>query len=204
MSDSKVLNAQTLKAQQANSKLTKTIEELSKTVATLTSGATAQAELIEAIATKEAELSALEQTFAEAKRQRQVDFELDLRADQLSKIAEVLSNQGRVAISTTELNELRTQLNTLTGNFNDKLASEVAAVKQAAEASKAAAIRQKELELAATNAEIKAQVTSLNERNALLQKQIDDYKVQIQQDREARVKEAQARGNPVVTVAGGK
>ncbi len=170
--DSKVLNAQTLKAQQANTKLSKTIEELNKTVVTLTAGAVAQSELIEAIATKEAELSALEVNFAEAKRQRQVDFELDLRADQLSKVAEVLNGQGKVAIGAIELAELRSQLNTLTGNFNDKLATEVAAVKQSAEASKAAAIRQKELELAATNAATNAQVTSLTEKNVLLAKQI--------------------------------
>ena len=202
--DSKVLNAQTIKAQQANTKLSKTIEELNKTVSTLTAGAVAQSELIEAIATKEAELSALEVQFAEAKRQRQVDFELDLRADQLSKVAEVLTQQGKVAIGSTELTELRSQLATLSGNFNDKLATEVAAVKQAAQAGQAAAIRQKELELAATNAEIKAQVGSLTEKNVLLSKQIEDYKLQIAQDRDARIKEAQARGNPVVTVASGK
>jgi len=146
----------------------------------------------------------LDTQFAEEKRSRTVAFDLDLKQDAFSKVSEVLAGQSKSAIDTTELTNLRTSLQTLTDKFDDALEEEVGKVKQQAEAQKSAALRQKDLELAAASAEVKAQINSLVEKNALLTKQVEDYKAQISADRDARIKEAQARGNPVVTVASGK
>lgn len=198
------LSAQTLVAQQATIKLNKTISDLNTTISNLATGATAAAELTDTIAQKEAELSALEVQFSEAKRQRQVEFDLALKEDQLSQIANVLSGQNKVVVSTEEFNKLKSDYATLQSQFNESLSKEVQAAKQAAEASKAIALRQKELEIAATNAVDKAAINSLSEKNTLLTKQVTDLQAMIAADRDARVKESVARGNPVVTVQSGK
>ena len=198
------LNAQTIKAQQANTKLSKTVDELSKLAAALTGGVTAQVELTNQIAQKQAELQQLETQFQEEQRRRTVEFDLALRESQLRKVTEVLTTQGKTAIDVAELNKLRSDYTALSSNFQAELDKQTSVIRQQAEASKAAAIKTMELTLAATGAEIKAQINSLTSSNQLLQAQVNDYKQQITQDREARIKEAQARGNPVVTVASGK
>ncbi|WP_395000476.1 hypothetical protein [Acinetobacter sp.] len=191
-------------AEQAVVKITKANEDLNKTLSALGAGATAQQDLINQIAQKEADLGQLEVQFNEKQRAAEVKFDLDLKARQAQIVTEVLASQGKTVIDTEVLNKLRTDYQTLTTNYRVELEKEVNEVKRSAEAGKAAAIRTKELELQVASAEQKAQITSLNEKNTLLAQQVDDYKVQIAEDREARVQEAQARGNAVVNVSSGK
>lgn len=199
-----VQTTQTLLASQANAKLTKTIEDLRKVIDGLAGGATAQNELIEQIAQKETELNSLENQYKEESRRRQVEFDLDLKANELAKVTEVLAKQGRVSIPVAELQKLQDDYTKLSNNFKSELEAQVATVKQQVEASKAAALKQKDLELAAASAAEKAQISSLNDKVALLAKQVEDYKAQITSDREARVQEAQARGVAMVNVTSGK
>ena len=198
------LTAQTVKAQQANTKLTTTVDELTKIASILTGGAAGLTDLTNQIAQRQADLQQLETTYLEAARSKQVEFELTLKANQLNTVNGVLTSQGKTSIDVSELNKLRTDYQQLSTNFQDELNKQIGVVRGQAEASKAAAIKQRELELQATGAEVKAQISSLTEKNALLAAQVADYKTQITADREAQIKMAQARGNPVVTVASGK
>ena len=191
-------------AEQAVVKITKANEDLNKTLAALGAGASAQQELINQIAQREADLNQLNVQFNEKQRAAEVKFDLDLKARQAQIVTEVLASQGKTVIDTEALNKLRTDYQALTANYRTELDKEVTEVKRAAAASTAAQIRTKELELQASSAAQAAQITSLTEKNTLLQQQVADYKAQIAEDREARVQEAQARGNAVVNVQSGK
>lgn len=191
-------------AEQAVVKITKANEDLNKTLAALGAGASAQQELINQIAQREADLNQLNVQFNEKQRAAEVKFDLDLKARQAQIVTEVLASQGKTVIDTEALNKLRTDYQALTANYRTELDKEVTEVKRAAAASTAAQIRTKELELQASSASQAAQITSLTEKNTLLQQQVADYKAQIAEDREARVQEAQARGNAVVNVQSGK
>ncbi len=201
---SQVLNSQTLAAKQANAKLVKTVEDLAKQTQALAAGVNAQSDLIEQIAQREIQLSSLEVQFNETKRQREVAFDLDLKASELEKVNTVLAGQGKVSIDKAALTNLQNSFNKLTAEFNAEVDKQVAIARGQAKAGAEAQIRQNQLELAAVSAEIKAEVNSLKKENALLASQVADYKSQITADREARVQESVARGNPVVTVQSGK
>lgn len=191
-------------AQQAVTKLVKVNDELAKTLALIASSAQSQGELVNQIAQKEAELQQLEVQFAEKQRAFEVKFDLDIRANQLKVVTDVLKEQGKTVLDSAALEKLRSDYVNLSNNYRAELDKAIAEAKQSAEASKAAAINVAKLQAAAENAATVAQVTSLQERNTLLQAQVDDLQEQIREERLARVEEAKARGNAVVNVQSGK
>lgn len=189
---------------QSTTKLAKTVSDLTTVVANLTSLASNQEAVLSAIAEKEAELTELDVKLNETKRQKEVALEIALRENALAKVNEVLQAQGRTSIPLEELTKLKTDYTTLSKDFETKLNAEVGKVNGMATAKIATALKEKDLEQAAKSAQTEAKLTSLQDQLAAATNQINDYKAQIAADREARIKEAQARGNPVVTVASGK
>ncbi len=141
---------------------------------------------------------------AETKRAKEVELEIALKQNALAKVSEVLQAQGRVAVPADELLKLKTDYDKLRSEFDARVASEVGREKGIAENRLKTALTQKDLELTASSAEVKAQVNSLNEKNQLLSKQVADLQGQINAERAARVEEAKARGNAVVNVQSGK
>lgn len=187
-------------AQQANVGLGKQAETLAKLLQTLESVVAVRDELINEIAVRQAERAALEVEFAEQKRAAEVRFALDLQANQLTKVQEVLASNGRTAIEVEVLNKLRADFQNLSDKFADTVEAEVSKVRAQERTSAAVQINTAKLELAAATANEKAQINSLNEKNLLLAQQVKSLENQIAADRSARVEEAKARGNAVVNV----
>lgn len=189
---------------QSTTKLAKTVSDLNNVVASLAALAANQDKVLSAIAEKEAELTELDVKLNETKRQKEVELNLALKENALNKVNEVLQAQGRTSIPLEELTRLKADYAALSKEFDTKLNAEMGKVNGMATAKIATALKEKDLEQAAKSAQTEAKLTSLQDQLAAATNQINDYKAQIAADREARIKEAQARGNPVVTVASGK
>ena len=189
---------------QNTTKLTKAAQDLAKVVESITSSAAVQESVLQEIAVKETELKALDVLFAEEERRRDVEFNINLKANQLKTVTDVLQGQGKIAVDQPVFTQLQADFVKLKAEFDTAVKNEVAKSNAIVKSQYDSAIKQKELELQVSEADTKSKISSLQDRNALLTAQVEDYKLQITQEREARVKEAQARGNPVVTVASGK
>lgn len=189
---------------QATTKLNKTVSDLSKIMEGLAELSKGQDKVLSAIAEKEAKLTELEVKLRETRRQKEVELEIALRENALAKVDEVLLVQGRVSIPAEELSKLRTDYSNLAKDFDTKMNAEVGKANAIASSKTVTALKEKDLEQAAKAAQTEARLTSLQDQLSASTRQIEDYKAQIAADREARIKEAQARGNPVVTVASSK
>ncbi|HXB11838.1 MAG TPA: hypothetical protein VNZ45_07625 [Bacteroidia bacterium] len=185
-------------------KLLKVVDDVTKVVAALKHSTDEHDDLVNKIAVKEQELGALEVRFQEEERRRQVELELSFKERELTKAAEVIAKQGKIAVPQTEFTTLQTEFNTLKSDFSKKLEDEVNKVKAQEAARTGAAIKQKELELQVKEAGNNASINALTEKLTLLSTQVTDYKQQLHEERDARVKESQARGTPMVTVNSGK
>lgn len=189
---------------QATTKLTKTVSDINAILNSLATAANDHTQILSTIAAKEAELSELDIKLNETKRQKEVELEIDLKQNALAKINEVLQSQGQTSIPIEELSKLKNDYAALVKDFDTRLNAEIGKANAIANSKTAAALREKDLEQAAKAAQTEARLSSLQEQLAAATRQIEDYKQQIVADRDARIKEAQARGNPVVTVASSK
>jgi len=189
---------------QATAKLTKTVSDINAILNSLATAANDHTQILSTIAAKEAELSELDIKLNETKRQKEVELEIDLKQNALAKINEVLQSQGQTSIPIEELSKLKNDYAALVKDFDTRLNAEIGKANAIANSKTAAALREKDLEQAAKAAQTEARLSSLQEQLAAATRQIEDYKQQIVADRDARIKEAQARGNPVVTVASSK
>lgn len=191
-------------ANQNTTKLVKAADDLTKVIESMKHTVTLHDDLTQTIAEREAALEGLETKFQEEARRRQVDLELDFKERAASKVNEILSSQGKIAVVQSEYNTMTQAFEALRNDFSAKLAAEAAVIRGQESAKTAAAIKTAQLELQVKEAANTAAITSLQERNALLNEQVNDYKAQLSAERTARVEEARARGNPVVTVQGSK
>jgi len=185
-------------------KLTKAAQDLAKVVESIGTLSSTQEEVMNQIAVRETELKSLEQKFAEENRRRQVEFTISLKDNQLATVTQVLKDQNKIPVDQAVFTKLQTDFTKLQTEFENAVKAEVAKATAIVASKYENASNQKDLELKAKEAETRAQITSMTDKCNLLLTQVNDYKTQIMEEREARIKEAQARGNPVVTVQSGK
>lgn len=185
-------------------KLLKATEDITKVIEALKHSTTLHSDLTQEIAEKEAALASLEVRFQEKSRQLQVAMDLDFKEREMEKVNQILAKQGKQATSSADHELLVTEFAALKRDFAQKLEEETAKVRQHETAKAATAIKQAQLEMQVKEAANTASITSLTDKNSLLQSQVEDYKTQLVAERDARVKEAQARGASQITVNGGK
>jgi hypothetical protein len=191
-------------ANQSTTKLIKATDELTKVVEAMKHSVNIHDDLTQEIAEREAALAGLETKFQEESRRRQVEMELDFKERAANKVNEILISQGKVAVVQADYSALLDAHNSLKSEFSDRLAAEASSIRAQETAKANAIVNQARLELQVKEADNKAAITSLQEKNALLATQVEDYKAQLVAERDARIQEARARGNPVVTVQGSK
>lgn len=191
-------------ANQNTVKLAKATEEITKVIDSLKTTTILHEDLTYKIETQERALADLETRYQEAARAKQVAMDLDFREREANKVAEVLKTHGKVAVVGTEYQTMLTDYQNLKTEFARKLEEEAAKIRQSEAAKTGAAIKQAQLELQVKEANNNATITALTDKAALLATQVEDYKRQVADERQARISEAQARGTPMVTVNSGK
>jgi len=193
----KVANANTTKLLKVADDVTKIVEALKHTT-------NIHDDLSQAIAEKEVQLNQLETQYKEEARRRQVEMDLDFKEREAQKVAQVLAAQGKQAANTVKFNTLVAEFNTLKTEFKQKLEEEASKIRQSEAGKSAAAIKQAQLELQVKEATNAAALTSLNDKNSLLQNQVNQLIDQVNAERDARIQEAKARGAAMVTVNSSK
>lgn len=188
----------------ATAKLAKQVAELAKVAESFHAIVEGNEDLVHQILEKEAKLASLDTKFAEEARARLVDLELSFKEREADKVTEILGNTGKVAVNKQEYDGILSAFNALKADFTKKLETEAAIIRNQEAAKSSAAIQTARLELQVKEANNLAAIETLKDKIALLEDTIDDYKAQIAADRDARVREAQARGVPAVTVNSGK
>lgn len=189
---------------QANEKLLKTIVELSKVTDLLKSSGTEHEDNTYKIAEGLRQLAEIDVQIAEKKRAATVDLDLALKEDAINKATSILTKQGFVAVKQDAFEQLEADHLELKDKFDEKVADVTAKAKEAANASTAIQIRQKEMELQVKEANNAAAIVSLQKENQILTTQAATYLAQLTEERKARIEEAKARGNPSVVVNSGK
>lgn len=192
--------AVTTVAQASTVKLNKATDALQKIVSELQATNDSYENLVTNIELKQAELERLETDFTEKEREMQADLKLKAKESASALVNEILKSENKVAIDYSELSALRNELETMKSNFDKNVRSETEKAVAVITARHAGEIKAKDLEFAAQSAEMKAQLSTASQAVEGYKAQIEDYKSQITADREARVKEAQARGGQSITL----
>ena len=133
-------------------------------------------------------------------RQAIVDVELKVQEKKGEAIVVFLKELGQEPIDSTKLAELRQTNTTLETNFKAEIEKATAQIR-ASEASSYNA--QKNIDAAnakAAAATQAAELTSAKTQVIFYENEVKELRKQLSEEREARVKEAQARGNSQVTV----
>ena len=191
-------------ANQNTTKLLKAAEELTKVIDSLKTTTELHGNLTYTIEEKEEALSELETKFQEEARRRQVDLELAFKENEIGKVNQILQSQGKIAVNQVEYNELVNTFTSLKTEFAKKLEEEAGKIRGQEAGKTAAAIKTAQLELQVKESGNAAAIQSLTDKNVLLSTQVEDYKAQLSAERNARIEEAKARGNPSVVVQSGK
>ena len=115
-------------------------------------------------------------------------------------VNEILTDQGKISIDKGELAKLKNDFEILKADFDKNVKAEVAKAVSIISERHEAQIHAKDLKFEAETVTIKAQLETANDKAESLGKQIGEYKSIIDEERKARVVEAQARGGEKVTV----
>lgn len=187
------------------SKVTKASLALQKVANDLVAASESYEDLVVKTELKKLELDKIESQFVEKQRAAEVDLEISVKENAFAIINKVLTDQKKIAIDGTELHNLRTELDTLKNEFEKNVRAEVGKAVGMEKNRADHALKEKELEYQAKEAQNIATISSQGERLDMFQDQIEKYEKQIQEERNARVEEAKARGTGTpVSVTTGK
>lgn len=147
-------------------------------------------------------LAGLEDLFRERERQSQINMNLNLQEKGLAAANELLGKQNKVSIDQNELNALREENKRLQANYKDDLTKATTAITNELstkwENERKLLIATHEKDEADNKAKITAQGTQIN----MLENQVKMLAEQLNAEREAGVKRAQAGAIGAINVGG--
>ena len=153
---------------------------------------------------KQSELNALSEQYASKEREEAADLRLRVKENEEKVLAELLKSRGVVAVPPAQIKDLENML--AQSQASNEIA--VAAAVKEAEARVSASFQAR---IAAANSDHKVETATLSatngslaERNVFLTAQINQLQAEIQKERDARVKiaEAESKQQGVVVNAG--
>lgn len=187
------------------SKVTKASLALQKVANDLVAASESYEDLVVKTELKNLELTEIESKFKEKSRAAEVDLEISVKENAFAIINKVLIEQKKIAIDGDELHKLRNELAVLQQEFDQKVKAEIGKAVGMEKNRADHALKEKELEYQAKEAQNIATISSQQERLNMFQDQIGKYESQMQEERIARVEEAKARGTGTpVSVTTGK
>lgn len=185
---------------QASQQINKAVTELlgaTKTIETLVSKSD---ELVLLVANKEDAIKGLDVQFAEKERQLKVDLDLSFKANTDKVVTDHLTSNGKVAISATELKELRTELESAKSGAEALVKKEVASVASSLKTQYENEIKLIHSENKAIAAENAAKLGSLTTQNDFLAGQVSTLYDQLNSERAAGTERAKAGSIGNITV----
>lgn len=185
---------------QAAQQITKAVAELNSATVTISKLEEKSEELTLLVANKEDQIKALAVEFAEKERQLKVDLELSFKANTEKVVADHLATQKNVAISASELQALRSELETIKSGTEALIKKEVAIVASTLKSQHENEIKLIHSENKAIAAENVAKLDSLVKQNELLEDTVSKLYGQLDAERSAGTERAKAGSIGNITV----
>lgn len=152
---------------------------------------------------KKQELDSLSVQYTEKERQALLDLDLKVREKKKEIVDASMNELGLVAVNADEYNKLSEEVKRFRVDFNQSLTRETLAIREQAKKEYEAHASLMESQRKAETATLQANYDSSLKNIQFLSDHIKELQKQISDEREARVKEAVARGGAMVTVQNG-
>lgn len=184
--------------------LVKAIAETKKVLQAAEEAGKIAESITEEISVKSTELANLETQYEEAKRKADADLKLIILENKKAAVTEILAETGQVAVDKATYDATIAESKKLSTDFTAEVAKETAKAKAIAEAAAKQDAKVAEANANATNAQQAANLNAAQSQVEFYKSQVTSLLKQLDDERNARVAEAQARGNAVVNVTNGK
>jgi hypothetical protein len=185
---------------QAAQQISKAVSELNAATETVNKLATQAEDLTLQVANKEAQISELDVQYAEKARQAEVDFNLNVKANQDRVVNDVLRSNGMESISSAELKALRQELADTKAGAEAETKKQVAIVSSTLKAQFDNDLRFIQSENKAIAAENASKIGVLAEKNKFLEEQVTKLYTQLDSERQAGIERAKAGSIGNITV----
>jgi hypothetical protein len=149
-------------------------------------------ELTLLVANKEEAIATLDIQFKEKERQLNVDLDLSFKAHTDKVVTEYLKSVNKVAVPTSELNDMKKELDTTKANFEATVKKEVAVAVNSVKSNYESDIKLMNAEYKAKEAENLSKIGVLAEKNSFLEKQVEQLYAQLNAERSAGIERAKA------------
>jgi len=187
---------------QAAQQIAKAVSELNAATSTVGQLVTQAEELTLQVANKESQIADLEVQYAEKARQAEVEFDLNVKANAERVVTEWLRTNGKVSISSTELNSLQKELADTKAGIEAEVKKQVASASATMKVHYENEIRTIQLENKAVAAENAAKIGTLATQNKFLEEQVTKLYLQLDAERAAGIERAKAGSVGSINVSG--
>jgi chromosome segregation ATPase len=177
---------------QAAQQITKAVTELNLATASIGKLSAQAEELTLQVANKEDAIAALEIAFKEKERQLNVDLDLSFKSNTDGVVTEFLKSNGKVSISSEELQSLRQDLSETKANAEAEAKKQVAQATASIKSEYENAIKLLHSENKAVAAENAAKIGTLETQNTFLKEQVVTLYGQLDSERSAGIERAKA------------
>lgn len=187
---------------QAAQQIAKGVSELKSASETIAQLVQASEDLSLQVANKEEAIAALDVQFAEKARQKEVELELNFKANSERVVTEFLTANGKTAISKTDLAAIQKDLTDTKANAEAETKKAVAAATASLKSQYDNDIKLLISENNAKSVENASKIGTLTEKNQFLEAQVAKLYNQLDAERAASIERAKAASVGQITVQG--
>lgn len=187
---------------QAAQQIAKGVSELKSASETIAQLVQASEDLSLQVANKEAQIAELDVQYGEKARQKEVELELNFKANSERVVNEFLTANGKTSITKTDLANLQKELETTKANAEAETKKAVAAATATLKAQYESDIKLMQSENKAVAAENASKIGTLTEKNQFLEAQVTKLYQQLYAERAASIERAKAGSVGSINVTG--
>jgi hypothetical protein len=187
---------------QAAQQIAKGVSELKSASETIAQLVQASEDLSLQVANKETAIADLDIQFTEKARQKEVELELNFKANSERVVNEFLAANGKTSISKADLANIQKELADTKANADAETKKAVAAATASLKAQYESEIKLMQSENKAVGAENTAKLNALVDKNTLLESQVTKLYQQLDAERAASIERAKAGSVGSINVSG--
>lgn len=187
---------------QAAQQIAKGVSELKSASETIAQLVQQSEDLSLQVANKESQIADLDIQYAERARQKEVELELNFKANSERVVNEFLNANGKTSISKTDLANLQKELESTKANAEAETKKAVAAATATLKTQYESDIKLMQSENKAVAAENASKIGTLTEKNQFLEAQVTKLYQQLDAERAASIERAKAGSVGSINVTG--
>ena len=187
---------------QAAQQIAKGVSELKSASETIAQLVQASEDLSLQVANKEAQIAELDVQYGEKARQKEVELELNFKANSERVVNEFLTANGKTSITKSDLANLQKELADTKANADAETKKAVAAATATLKAQYESDIKLMQSENKAVAAENASKIGTLTEKNQFLEAQVTKLYQQLDAERAASIERAKAGSVGSINVTG--